>query len=142
MRSLRIAHRAERARYETNSEVAMASVYRRATDERDIPPLDIALQAVSLSPYHAGVAGLPSTRLRLPPAFPTCYFPLALLGPGGSGHLEVRCSELRPPEVAIHSMRTMAHSFLVTRLSSTWLTDGPPVVAPVLDIVVTVATDN
>jgi hypothetical protein len=39
-------------------------------------------------------------------------------------------------------LRTPLDPFGVTRLSSNWLPDGPPVVAPVLDIVVTVATDN
>ena len=39
-------------------------------------------------------------------------------------------------------LRTPLDSFLVTRLSSNWRTDGPPVVASVLDVVVTVATDN
>jgi hypothetical protein len=33
------------------------------------------------------------------------------------GRLEVICLELRPPLEAIHSVRTMAHRFRITRLS-------------------------
>jgi hypothetical protein len=36
---------------------------------------------------------------------------------GKMGRLEVICLELRPPLEAIHSVRTMAHRFRITRLS-------------------------
>jgi hypothetical protein len=52
-------------------------VYRRATDECEIPPLDIGIQAIQLSPYRAGVAGLCHTRLLTSPAFPSCSCPLS-----------------------------------------------------------------
>ncbi len=40
------------------------------------PPLEIGIQAVSLSPYHAGLAGRYLQRLPVSPAFPTCSCPL------------------------------------------------------------------
>jgi hypothetical protein len=57
-------------------------VYKRATNECEIPPLDIGVQAIQLSPYRSGVAGLQHTRLLLSPAFQPCACPLALSGPG------------------------------------------------------------
>ena len=67
----------------------MASVFKRATDGCDVPPLGIEVQAVSLSPYRSGVAEPDRTRLLVLPAFPTCYFPLAFSGPGELGRLAV-----------------------------------------------------
>ena len=55
-----------------NSWLMVASEYRRATDECEIPPLDIRVQAIQLSPYRAGVAGPCPTRLLSSPAFPPC----------------------------------------------------------------------
>lgn len=57
--------------------LTMAPEYRRATDECEIPPLDIGIQAMQLSPYHAGVAGPCHTRLLTSPAFPPCSCPLS-----------------------------------------------------------------
>ncbi|MCH8295935.1 hypothetical protein IH992_33060 [Candidatus Poribacteria bacterium] len=41
----------------SNSWLPVASAYRRATEGCAVPPLDIGIQAVSLSPYRSGVAG-------------------------------------------------------------------------------------
>src|ERR1700716_1910036 len=60
----------------------MASDSRRATDECELPPLDIGVRAIQLSPYRAGVAGPYHTRLLIPPAFQPCACPLALSGLG------------------------------------------------------------
>src|SRR3712207_3428941 len=72
-----------------NSELSMASVFKRATDGCDVPPLGIEVQAVSLSPYRSGVAKPYHTRLLVRPAFPTCCCPLAFSGPGELGRLAV-----------------------------------------------------
>src|SRR5216683_15813 len=57
-------------------------VYKRATNECELPPLDIGVQAIQLSPYRSGVAGPQHTRLLLSPAFQPCACPLALSGLG------------------------------------------------------------
>jgi len=57
-------------------------VYRRAPDECAIPPLDIRVRAMQLSPYRAGVAGPCHTRLLTSPAFQPCCCSLALSGLG------------------------------------------------------------
>src|SRR5215510_2508815 len=57
-------------------------VDKRATNECEVPPLDIGVQAIQLSPYRSGVAGPPHTRLLRFPAFQPCACPLALSGPG------------------------------------------------------------
>jgi hypothetical protein len=72
-------------------------VYRRATNECAVPPLDIGVWAIQLSPYRVGVAGPCHTRLLTSPAFQPCSCPLALSGLGkvvasessalNSGHL-------------------------------------------------------
>src|SRR3954468_18416748 len=55
-----------------------------------LAPLGIGVQAIQLSPYHAGLAGRHLQRLPVAPAFPTCSFPLRLSpsgqpdGPGAS----------------------------------------------------------
>jgi hypothetical protein len=56
-------------------------------------------------------------------------FPIMLLFPilsasGKLGRLEVICLELRPPLEAIHSVRTMAHRFRITRLSGNLYVGG------------------
>ena len=59
-------------------------VYRRAPDECAVPPLDIGVRAMQLSPYRAGLAGRHGTRLPVPPAFPTGSCPLRLSPSGQS----------------------------------------------------------
>ena len=78
-------HRPSRKAYHRRNALpwlAMASDSRRATDECEVPPLDIGVRAMQLSPYRAGVAGPYHTRLLLRPAFRPCSCPLALSGPG------------------------------------------------------------
>ena len=83
MPSLGIAPGAERT---TDESLIHSSpgrwVDKRATNECEVPPLDIGVQAIQLSPYRSGVAGPPHTRLLLSPAFQPCACPLALSGPG------------------------------------------------------------
>jgi hypothetical protein len=62
----------------------MASVSRHAPDECAVPPLDIGVQAMQLSPYRTGVAGLYHPCLPIHPALRTCACPLALSGLGQS----------------------------------------------------------
>jgi hypothetical protein len=69
------------------------------------------VQAIQLSPYRAGVAGQSHTRLLILSALQTCCCPLALSGSGQSFARSI-CLELRPPPVAIHSVRDTAHGFL------------------------------
>src|SRR5438132_8865144 len=57
---------------------------RRGRDECEVPPLDIGVRAMQLSPYHAGLAGRHGTRLPMPPAFATCSCPLWLSPSGKS----------------------------------------------------------
>src|SRR5439155_18967819 len=57
-------------------------VYRRATNECAVPPLDIGVWAIQLSPYRVGVAGPCHTRLLTSPAFRPCCCSLALSGLG------------------------------------------------------------
>jgi hypothetical protein len=51
---------------------------RRGRGECEVPPLEIGVRAMQLSPYHAGLAGPHRTRLPMPPAFPTGSCPLWL----------------------------------------------------------------
>ena len=67
-----------------NPWLAMASVSRHAPDECAVPPLDIGVQAMQLSPYRTGVAGLYHPCLPIHPALRTCACPLALSGLGQS----------------------------------------------------------
>jgi hypothetical protein len=60
----------------------IASEDSRAPDECAVPPLDIGVWAIRLSPSRAGVAGPCRTRLQASPAFHPCACPLALSGLG------------------------------------------------------------
>jgi len=73
--------------------VCTAKVYRHAHDgaaarrgrgECEVPPLEIGVRAMRLSPYRAGLAGRHGTRLPVPPAFRTCSCPLQLSPSGKS----------------------------------------------------------
>src|SRR5215472_848592 len=73
--------------------VRTAKVYRYAHDgaaarrgrgECEVPPLEIGVRAIQLSPYRAGLAGRHGTRLPVPPAFPTGSCPLQLSPSGES----------------------------------------------------------
>src|SRR5215831_4457899 len=83
MRSLRIVHRSRRGMEESRFHTyRWRRVYRRAPDECAVPPLDIGVRAMQLSPYRAGVAGPCHTRLLTSPAFQPCCCSLALSGLG------------------------------------------------------------
>src|SRR5712691_12593255 len=62
----------------------MAPPPRRGSGECAVPPLEIGVQAIQLSPYRAGLAGRHRTRLPVSPAFPTCSCPLRLSPSGKS----------------------------------------------------------
>src|SRR6266436_4857419 len=62
----------------------MAPPPRRGSGECAVPPLEIGVQAVSLSPYRTGLAGPHRTRLPMSPAFPTCSCSLGLSPSGES----------------------------------------------------------
>jgi hypothetical protein len=66
--------------------------------------------AIQLSPYHAGLAGRHLQRLPVPPAFPTCSFPLRL---SPSGQSDDPGATLRaPPDwVRDSTPRSAAHPF-------------------------------
>src|SRR5262249_60459421 len=98
MCSLHIVHRPRRGMEETRFHTyRWRRVYRRAPDECAVPPLDIGVWAMQLSPYRVGVAGPCPTRLLTSPAFQPCCCSLALSGLGkavasessalNSGHL-------------------------------------------------------
>jgi hypothetical protein len=101
-------------RTKVNSWLPVASVYRRATDECEIPPLDIGVQAIPAlaislrrcrAPAYTSSAVLRFTNVLLSPR--PCGSRLVV-------HLGVICPELRPPLVAILSVRDTkdtAHSF-------------------------------
>jgi hypothetical protein len=57
---------------------------RRGRGECEVPPLEIGVRAMRLSPYRAGLAGRHGTRLPVPPAFPTGSCPLQLSPSGKS----------------------------------------------------------
>src|SRR5215475_14857772 len=83
MRLLRIVHRSRRGMEESRFHTyRWRRVYRRAPDECAVPPLDIGIRAIQLSPYRAGVAGPCHTRLLTSPAFQPCCCSLALSGLG------------------------------------------------------------
>src|SRR5574341_443246 len=83
---------------------------RRCGDECAVPPLGMGMQAVELSPYHAGLAGRHHTRLLVSPAFPTCSCPLWLSPSGKSDGPEVSLrTSLDWVKDAVP--RTAAHAF-------------------------------
>src|SRR4029434_11253965 len=57
---------------------------RRGRGECEVPPLEIGVWAIQLSPYRAGLAGRHGTRLPVLPAFLACSCPLGLSPSGES----------------------------------------------------------
>ena len=99
--------------------VRTAKVYRYAHDgaasrrgrgECEVPPLEIGVRAMQLSPYRAGLAGRHGTRLPMPPAFPTCSCPLRLSPSGKSDDPEVSL-RTSPDCVRDSAPRPAAHAF-------------------------------
>src|SRR5262245_22041667 len=68
----------------SNDPPPMALRWRRCSSECEVAPLGIRIQAMQLSPYHAGLAGRHLQRLPVTPPFPTCSFPLRLSPSGQS----------------------------------------------------------
>jgi hypothetical protein len=76
-----VLHRPSRERYASqkpHGALVMAPHPRRGSGACAVAPLEIGVQAVSLSPYRTGLAGPHRTRLPMFPAFPTCSCPLRL----------------------------------------------------------------
>src|SRR5271157_2563508 len=93
-----------------NDPPPMALRYRRCSSECEVPPLGIGIQAMQLSPYHAGLAGRHLQRLPVTPAFPTCSFPLRL---SPSGQSDDPGAFLRAPPDCVRDStpRSAAHTF-------------------------------
>src|SRR5262245_871284 len=89
----------------------MASRPRRGSDECAVPPLEIGVQAIQLSPYRAGLAERHPTRLPMAPASPTCSCPLRLSPSGKSDDPEVSL-RTSPDCVRDSAPRPAAHGHL------------------------------
>ena len=83
---------------------------RRGSDECAVPPLEIEVQAIQLSPYRAGLAERHPTRLPMAPASPTCSCPLRLSPSGKSDDPEASL-RTSPDCVRDSAPRPAAHSF-------------------------------
>src|SRR5215468_1660193 len=94
----------------------MASRPRRGSDECAVPPLEIGVQAIQLSPYRAGLAERHPPRLLMAPASPTCSCPLRLSPAGKSDDPEVSL-RTSPDCVRDSAPRPAAHSFPACRSS-------------------------
>src|SRR4029450_4016090 len=108
-----VAHRPSREGYvprNSNGTLVMAPHPRRGSGECAVPPLEIGIQAVSLSPYHAGLAGRHRTRLLIAPASPTCSCPLQLSPSGQSDDPDVSL-RTSPDGVEDSAPRPAAHCF-------------------------------
>src|SRR5215469_14686355 len=94
-----------------NGAPLVASRWRRRSDECAFPLLGIGVQAIQLSPYHAGLAGQHLWRLPAAPAFRACSFPLRLSpsgkpdGPGTSLRVPPGCARDSAPRPAAHRLR-------------------------------------
>src|SRR5262245_34253686 len=88
---------------------------RRCSRGCAFPPLGIGVQAMQLSPYHAGLAGRHCRRLRVTPASRACSFPVRL---SPSGEPDDPGTSLRvPPDCVRDSApRPAAHRFYCMRL--------------------------
>jgi hypothetical protein len=108
----------------SNTELSLASGFKRATDECTVPPLDIGIQAITaltLSLRRCRATVYTSSAV---PRFTRLSFNrYMLLSPFSfKSRLVVRlgviCPELRPPPVAILSVRDTAHTHRCIRLSN------------------------
>jgi hypothetical protein len=103
---------------------------RRCSSERAFAPLGIGIQAMQLSPYHAGLAGRHLQRLPVTPAFPICSCPLRLSpsgqsdDPGAFLRAPLDCVKDSTPRSAAHALNasgSSSHDF-ATPLSRPWTT--------------------
>jgi hypothetical protein len=83
---------------------------RRCGDECAVPPLEIEVQAMRLSPYRAGLAGRHRKRLPRSPASLTCSCPLQLSPSGQSDGPEVSL-RTSPSCARDPTPRSAAHTF-------------------------------
>jgi hypothetical protein len=83
---------------------------RCCSSECAVAPLEIGVQAIQLSPYHAGLAGRHLQHLPVAPAFLACCFPLRL---SPSGEPDDPGTFLRVPPVCVRDSvpRSAAHTF-------------------------------
>ena len=88
----------------------MAPPPRRGSGECAVPPLEIEVQAIQLSPYRAGLAGHHPTRLPMAPASPTCSCPLRLSPSGKSDDPEASL-RTSPDCIRDSAPRPAAHTF-------------------------------
>ena len=111
--------------------VRTAKVYRYAHDgaasrrgrgECEVPPLEIGVRAMQLSPYRAGLAGRHGTRLPVPPAFPTGSCPLWLSPSGQSMTQESPFELLLTVSRMQHRVPRRTISFQMAIDSPEWLT--------------------
>src|SRR3954451_2531656 len=94
----------------TNDPPLGALRYRRRSSECEIPPLGIGIQAIRLSPYHAGLAGRHLQRLPVAPAFRACCCPLRL-SPSGKPDDPGTFLRVPPDCVRDSAPRSAAHTF-------------------------------
>jgi hypothetical protein len=96
-----------------------SAALRRRGSECEVPPLGIGVQAIQLSPYHAGLAGRHLRRLPVTPAFRACRCPLRLSpsgkpdGPGTFLRVPPGCARDSAPRLA-------AHAFALIQLPGGW----------------------
>ena len=77
-----------------------------------VPPLETRVEAIQLSPYHAGVAGQYRTRLQIFPASPPCSCPVLLADLGKvftSKSCALHCDHLRWQLTRCATRRTLSH---------------------------------
>jgi hypothetical protein len=106
-----------------NPRLPMASAFRRATEGCDVPPLVIGIQAIlALTISLRCCRAIAYTSSAIPRFTPTASSRDMLLSPRPFGsrlvvHLGVLYPELRPPLVAILSVRDTAHCFTSPSIS-------------------------
>src|SRR5215831_7731718 len=83
---------------------------RRRSGGCAFPPLGIGVQAIQLSPYHAGLAGRHLWRLPATPASRACSFPLRL-SPSGKPDGPETSLRISPDCVRDSAPRPAAHPF-------------------------------
>jgi len=88
-----------------------STAIRRCGGECAVPPLEIEVQAMRLSPYRTGLAGRHRQRLRVSPASLTCSCPLQLSPSGESDGPEVSL-RTSPGCTRYPTSRAAAHGFL------------------------------
>src|SRR5271166_7051282 len=80
----------------------------RCSSECAVVPLGIGIQAMQLSPYHAGLAGRHLQRLPVAPASLACCFPLRL-SPSGESDDPGTFLRVPPDSVRDSTPRSAAH---------------------------------